>query len=586
MARAIARARAPAAGSEEPAVTHVFLYLTGRSIRNRVARRVRRLREPRYAAGLIAGLGYLYWFILRHQLRTGRQPSDLLSDPGLASIVPAILVAGGIALWLIAAVAWVWPSTEPPVTFTGAEVQFFYPAPVTRRQLLHYKLLRSQLSVLFGVFVASLFSGALLSGRISFLAGFWLLFSTLRLHLIGVGFTRASLAGGVRSAPVRAWLPLAIISTLSLALLGTFAWNLPTLWSLSPGLAFREVIAIGKQGAAAAALWPFQALIAPVLAQTTEELWRVVWPALALLVLNYWWVLQSNVTLEEAVATVERQEASGVRRAPAPTSRPAPFTLKAGGRPETAIVWKNLIQIGRYASPRTAARILLPIVALSVVASTAGKGVGMAPLVAIVAGFLTVIGPYMVRNDLRVDMTRLSLLKTWPIRGSTLFLGEVLAPATLLTVLVWSALAVALALSAGLGAEGPSATDRLSLAAIAAIVSPAIILAQLVIQNGTVILFPGWIPTGPTRARGIEAMGQQMLMFAGTLVLLAVGVLPAGAVAALFGFLLYQVAGIPGLLPAALLFSVALVAESSLVIAGLGRVLERTDPAAVEAGGN
>ena len=51
------------------------------------------------------------------------------------------------------------------------------------------------------------------------------------------------------------------------------------------------------------------------------------------------------------------------------------------------------------------------------------------------------------------------------------------------------------------------------------IVLAAILLAQLVIQNGTVILFPGWIPTGPTRPRGIEAMGQQMLMFAGTILL-------------------------------------------------------------------
>ena len=463
-------------------------------------------------------------------------------------------------------------------------MQFFYPAPVPRRQLLHYKLLRSQLGVLFGVLIASLFSGALLAGHLAFLAGFWLLFSTLRLYLIGVGLTRGSLSAGVRAAPVRAWIPLAIVAAISLVILASFARLLPSLTSMSPGQAFRLVIDTGRHGAPATALWPFQALIVPVLAQDTPRLLRAAWPALALLLVNYWWVLQSDVTLETAAATSERQQASGERRAPAPSARRAPFVLGSRGRPETAIAWKNLIQVGRYASPRTAIRVVLPLVLLAFVASRAEKGVGIAPLVAIVAAFLTLLGPYMVRNDLRVDMTRLGVLKTWPVAGSTLFLGEVLAPAALLTVVVWGALAVTLALSAGLAEL--SLAERISVALLGALVAPAIILAQLVIQNGAVILFPGWIPTGPTRPRGIEAMGQQMLMFAGTLLLLAIGVLPAGAVSAVVGLVLYQVAGIPGLVPAGLLFSAVLITESWLVILLLGRVLDRTDPAAVEAGEN
>jgi hypothetical protein len=73
-----------------------------------------------------------------------------------------------------------------------------------------------------------------------------------------------------------------------------------------------------------------------------------------------------------------------------------------------------------------------------------------------------------------------------------------------------------------------------------------------------------------------------MLMFAGTLLALAVGVLPAGAVAGGLGFVLYQVVGWPGVLPATVLFTGILVAEAGVVIAWLGRVLERTDPSHVE----
>ena len=530
------------------------------------------------------GLAYLYWFIVRQQLRAGHRPFDLLKDPELAPIIPAILVIGGLGLWLVCASRGSGLRPSRPSGSRRAEVQFFFPAPVARRQLLHYKLLRSQLGVLFGVLVASLFSGALLAGHASFPVGFLLLFSTLRLYLIGVGFTRASLSAGVRAAPWRAWIPAAIVGAISLVILGSFARMLPSLWSVSPGQGFRLVIETGGQGAMRAALGPFRALIVPVFAQGAWQLWQSAWPAVVLMFVNYWWVLQSDVTLEAAAATSERQQAAGHRPAPAPAARPAPFALAARGRPEAAIVWKNLIQIGRYASPRTAIRLLLPLVILAFVAGRSEKGFGAAALVAILAAFLTLLGPYMVRNDLRVDMGRLAVLKTWPVRGSTLFLGEVLAPAALLTVIVWGALAITLVLSAGL--RDLTLAERVSLAVMAALVAPAIILAQVVIQNAAVILFPGWIPTGPTRPRGIEAMGQQMLMFAGTLLLLAVGVLPAAAVAALVGFVLYQLAGIPGLIPAGGLFSAVLMAESALVIVLLGGVLERTDPAAVEAEGS
>lgn len=77
-------------------------------------------------------------------------------------------------------------------------------------------------------------------------------------------------------------------------------------------------------------------------------------------------------------------------------------------------------------------------------------------------------------------------------------------------------------------------------------------------------------------------MGQQMLMFAGTLLALVVGVLPAAAVSALVGLVLYGVAGIAGLLPAGILFMAVLLVEGVLVAVLLGRLLERTEPSQVE----
>ena len=74
-----------------------------------------------------------------------------------------------------------------------------------------------------------------------------------------------------------------------------------------------------------------------------------------------------------------------------------------------------------------------------------------------------------------------------------------------------------------------------------------------------------------------------MLLFAGTVLLLAAGLLPAAVAAAVVGFPLRWLVGWSGLVPAAAVFTTVLLAESWLATAGLGRVLDRTDPSAVEA---
>jgi hypothetical protein len=210
---------------------------------------------------------------------------------------------------------------------------------------------------------------------------------------------------------------------------------------------------------------------------------------------------------------------------------------------------------------------------------TAGS---FAPLVLMVALFLTVMGPYMVRNDLRTDLPRLPVLKTWPITGRELLIGELMAPAFVLSVGVWFLIAVAFALSPSWDAGPGDALGRALLAISAALLAPLLIAGQLIVQNAAVVLFPGWIATGGARARGIEAMGQNMLMFAGTLLALVVGVLPATAVAGGLGFLLYTLIGWPGVLPATILFAAVLIVEAGVVLVWLGRVLERTDPSQIE----
>lgn len=563
-------------------MTHAFLYLTACSLKNRLRRRLRRLREPRYLAGLVVGLLYLYWFVVRNQMRAPRRGRADLT--WLTSFAPDIVVGGAVLLWVVAVLVWLWPFAARTWTFTAAEVQFFFTAPLTRRQLLNYKLLRSQVGLLFSVLIASLFTGAAraaVAGRWSLLLGGWLLFAAIFLHVLGANLTKSSFRAPASRVPWLAWASATLMIVVSGLLCGTYLVHARALVSRPLNDAIFGIVELGRVGAASFALWPFRAVLAPIFAATPSAFARALGPALVVLVLNYVWVLWSDANLEDAASAAEQRQAQG-RSAPAPVVRPAPFSLAARGRVETAILWKNTILLGRYVSLRLVVRVLIPVVVMAVVFGLNSKGGSLAPLLLMLTVFATVVGPFMIRNDLRHDLQRLPVLKTWPISGRELLLGELLAPIFLLSAIVWFLLAVTLALSPA-WKDGPiDVVGRAALLVSVGLLAPMLIAGQVIIQNAAVILFPGWIATGGARARGIEAMGQNMLMFAGTLLALGVGVLPASAVAGGLGYVLYLFLGWPGLLPAAVLLASILVVEAGLVVIWLGRVLERTDPAQVE----
>jgi hypothetical protein len=124
---------------------------------------------------------------------------------------------------------------------------------------------------------------------------------------------------------------------------------------------------------------------------------------------------------------------------------------------------------------------------------------------------------------------------------------------------------------------------RASYLAAAFVVAPAIILSQVVVQNGLAVLFPAWVAVGASRARGIDAMGQRLFMLAGILLTLVVSLIPGVMAAAALAFLVYQLTGtVPIVLPA-LIVAFVIAGECWLAIEGLGRILDRTDPSAVEA---
>lgn len=568
-----------------------FLYLTVCSFKNRLRRRLQRLREPRYLVGLLVGLAYFYLVFFRRRGR--RRAAGEVTAAAMGAAAAPLQFLGSLFLFASAVVAWVWPSSRPPLPFSRAEVQFLFTAPVTRRQLVHFMLWRSQLAILFGSAIATLvLRPGSFTGGWTLLVGIWVVLMTLRLHLLGVALRRLSVASHGAAGLARQWLPLAAV----LGAVGVLAWSVAAAWpSLraltdGPGV-FAAVQAITAQGAARVVLWPFAALVRLPLAASAGEFLAALPAAALLLALNYAWVLRSDAAFEEASAEYAERQANA-RAAPRAVAKGAgatPFPLAPDGRPEPAILWKNLILVGRYMSLRNVLW-LLPLLILLAVAARGSAGQGVAAVMGAaappLAAIAVLLGPQMLRNDLRQDLARLPLLKTWPVSGAALIRGEVLAPTVIATSFAWLALLLAFVLGAGERAGGAWAAlgeYRPSIFAAAFILAPAVVAAQVVAHNGLAVLFPAWVAIGATRARGIDAVGQRMLLLAGMLFTLLVSLLPGVAAAAAFAVVVYLLAGTVLVAAPAMLAALVVAAECWVAIEGLGRILDRTDPSAVDA---
>jgi hypothetical protein len=569
-------------------VTGALVYLTACSFRNRVIRRVRRLKEPRYLAGAVVGSLYIYFAILRSQLRAMRQAPRTVFATSLGRLSPWAESLGALALWLIIVLRWALPSARPALQFSGPEVQFLFTAPMPRRRLLHYKLLRGQIGILFSSLILLLLGGRAAPSRVSFVLGLFVLFSTLRMHLMGVTLSRAGLTepGGRRR--LGAWLPLGLTVAASVVIVFGLAVVLAPLMSHATlGVIGVEFLRQTSTGAVGAALWPARILVRPIFSEWPWAFLRALGPALLILALNYAWVLASDARMEDAVIASERRRSEGRSRLPVVVVRRAPFSLSAAGRPEIAILWKNVLMLGRQLSVRNVIRFAAPMMAVAAIMAASGNshsgGLTVAAFICLAgAAVAPLLGPQMMRNDLRTDLAHLAILKTWPLGGEAIIRGEILAPALLVSGFAWLSVVLALLLSIAVPFAHLSILDRLAFAATAVITIPGVVVAQLVIQNGAAVLFPGWIVIGSSRPRGIEAMGQQMMLFAGTFLLLVVGLVPAAVAAVAVGFPLQWLIGWSGLVPAAVVFVVVLLVESWLATAALGRVLDRTDPSAVE----
>jgi ABC-2 type transport system permease protein len=570
-----------------------LFYLQYHSARNRLVTRIKRLQQPKYLIGAIAGGLYFYFYFFRYLFGgNGGSRGSALNVSVSPEHLSAIESLAALALFISVLLAWLIPYERAALTFTEAEVAFLFPAPVSRRTLVHFKLMKSQLRIFFSAFIFSLFFHRFGGNVWIHSAGWWLVLSTLNLHFLGSSFARTLLL----ERGISNWFRrLLVFLLLAVLVAGVVIWARNTVaWPENGNPVDLDTIlrysqSILTAGPAEYVLYPFRVVVNPFFATDAPAFFAVLVPGLLLLLLHYFWVIFSDVAFEEASLAASQRAAARVAAMRSGNwaaasknqkARRAWFKLAPAGPAFTALLWKNLIGARRVFSLRFWILITVLIATFTAIFSSTSGGQGLAMvvdmLVAMVLGYSLLLGPQMLRLDFRQDLPQADILKTYPVAGWQLALGEILAPTLLLAGFQWVSLVPGTALIFFL--PGNHQTLLLSIALGAAILLPVLDFILLLIPNAAVLLFPSWLPTGKDSPRGIEATGQRLIFAIGQLLVLSLTLLPAT--------LIFLVVYLPLKILAGPVFPIFLAAPvSALILAGeaaagvylLGKLFERFD---------
>lgn len=581
-----------------------LFYLLFHSWKNRALLRLRRLKQPKYLLGAIFGAAYFYFYFFRWIF----VPSGFNARGGGVPVFP--MTPDTVYLWecfgatllgSFVLIGWVFPHQRAALVFTEAEVAFLFPAPVSRPMLIHYKLVRSQLGILFTTVMLSLITGRFGHGGSGLfrVLSWWLILSTLNLHLLAASFVRTMLLDHGVSNRMRRLVVLGVVGGLALWI-GVWGWQtIPKPPSLTDDIKeVSETIkyyaeALTRFGPVPYLLWPFRLVVRPYWTHDLTHFLMAAWPVLILLAVHYVWVVRADVAFEEASVDASRKLAekvaairSGNRQALAKTARAKkpPFKLAPTGLPSVALLWKNLIAAGQGFTFRFWLMILWIIVVIGFVTHSENQhaeslGTILFPIALGLLAMSLLMGPQLVRQDFRHDLQMTDVLKTYPLPAWQIALGELLTPVVILTAVQWCLILLTLILVPSMGKLEFSVLTRLAYGFSLALVTPALNMVSMFIPNAAVLLFPGWFQPSKDGHAGIEVTGQRLIFALGQFLAFIVALIPVS--------LLVTVVVISGKvfnLPLNLLVPVAAVGsaiilgvEAALGLVLLGKLFTRLD---------
>ncbi len=522
-----------------------FWFVTTRSFKNRLLQRLRRLRSPRYALSMLAGLAYLWFVAFRRMTMSSSHVSvGALPVSDIGVDILSVIAFGAMLL------VWAFPDSGGGLVFSEAEIQFLFPAPVSRRELLIYKIFRQQPPILISALMMTAFGF-----RHSMFIGLWMAFMVMSIYFTMVSLGRARL----KLMHIGFVARLAVVVVLALGTGMLIASDLHNPFANKPEPQSNAQLEALLRGAGSLFHSPFvrAMLFIPrffataVFPKDAATLALACVGLLAVGVAFFQLAARLNVSFEEASvhvsqkhqrvrATIWDRRAGRViilRRARLPVH----LTERSG--PVLAIVWKNVTAMLRT----SLAWMILVVVVFSAFAVDAAilhgsnLHMGVVAISLMFCALFPFIGSNMLRQDLRLDLPRIEILKSYPITGERLVLAEIAGP-TITVALVEVFLLSGTAILTHLADSSDAMTRWVSpeFVVIALLVAIPICAIELLIHNAVAIILPGWALQAPDETRGFAVFGQRLLILGGNLIVLVVALVPAVIVFAPTFFLAHR----------------------------------------------
>ena len=566
-----------------------FLTVALLTFKNRILLGVRRLRQPRYLIGAIAGAAYFWFFFFRRTHSSGVALARIRD----LSLNAVIVDFASVIVLLMMIVAWALPADSGGLDFSEAEIAFLFPAPLSRRDLLLYKILRAQPQAFFSAAILTI-----IGTRQGYFVGTWIAFSVMSVYFTLVSLGRARLRLMHIGFLARLAGVAAIVGGLYLLVMNQARGHGPVAiaadfkQTVKAGVSARGAIEAFFHKPAIAAILFIPKFFASAALPASLTVLALSATVVAAMGVAFFFIASAlNVSFEEAsisssqkrAARLDRRNSQRVGSFVMFRRAPALFRLAETGPVEVAIIWKNLIALMRNSIAWVVifALMVAGMVAMALWTHEPVSYLAVGSLLLFMAGIFPLFGPNVFANDLRLDLPRLEVLKSYPISGERLVAAEIAA-----SLAVVSILELVFATSAfGLISMSGHATGYIRFAGTPQFIVALLLLTipvcaiQLIIRNAIPVLFPAWAVRSKDEPRGFVAIGQRLVTLAGNLFVLVVALVPAAIVFAPSLWLAYRFfSGNPAFVAVATMPAVGvLVLEAWFGVRALGAQFDELD---------
>ena len=531
-------------------------YLVTRSFVNGVLSRLRRLRQPKYLLGAIFGASYFYFYFGK-VLGTTQAPAEISQEAGAAVLFIATLV-----------LSWILPASRAALAFTEAEIAFLFPAPISRRTLVIMRLVKSQVGLLFFAAFMTLITGRFQLGIEPWLrvGGWWVIMNTLNMHRIGASFALQRLRErGMADGKRRVFVVLAIVALAAIVEYTRRSVPAPPGFAAtvqSGGVALIGYITqILHAGPLPYVLAPFRLVVLPNFAHDATTFLQALPAALGIMALHFIWIVRADVSFEDAAIESAKKRAAflaargrGELRAQTGSAkaRTPLWRLRPAGFAPIAFLWKSLLKTGGRRTLSRWAFVFATLAAGAWALRIAGEGepgklppvlIGIATVIGVGCYITLLISFIMIGQhsaaQLRQGIAAMDLLKTYPIPGWQIALGELLGPVALGTLMQWCALGTAMLILGTFATATRHMPVIPMITGAIALFLPAFNFSMAILPAAGTLLFPGWFRPRENAAPGLENTGLGLMMGVGQLLAVAAAMIPV----AFFGALAWFAAG-------------------------------------------